>query len=166
VYRFYVQNRHRVNNWDLVDSSARYIAGEYLRDRSREPLYKLMRSENLWERRIAMVATNAWIAKGDTADAYKIAEQLLDDKEDLMHKAVGWMLREAGRQSRETLLAFLEANYARVPRTALRYAIEHLPPEQRKQILAGNFALPSVGKAMPRQKPRSQAETRAAQNER
>ncbi len=148
VYRFYLQNRRRVNNWDLVDSSARYIlgehlAGEHLRDKSRKALYKLVRSRNLWERRIAMVATHAWIAKGDTEDAYKIAQQLLGDKEDLMHKAVGWMLREAGRHSRETLLAFLEANYARVPRTALRYAIEHLPAAQRKQILEGNFAMTS-----------------------
>jgi len=143
VYRFYLQNMRRVNNWDLVDSSARYIAGEHLRDKSRKPLYKLVRSKNLWERRIAMVATHAWIAKGDTEDSYKIAQQLLGDKEDLMHKAVGWMLREAGRHSRETLLAFLEVNYAHVPRTALRYAIEHLPAAQRKQILAGNFAMPS-----------------------
>jgi 3-methyladenine DNA glycosylase AlkD len=140
VCRFYLQNTRRINNWDLVDSSARYIAGEHLRDKSRKALYKLVRSKNLWERRIAMVATHAWIAKGDTEDAYKIAERLLGDKEDLMHKAVGWMLREAGRHSRETLLAFLETNYARVPRTALRYAIEHLPAEQRERVLAGNFA--------------------------
>jgi 3-methyladenine DNA glycosylase AlkD len=96
-----------------------------------------------------MVATHAWIAKGDTEDSYKIAQQLLGDKEDLMHKAVGWMLREAGRHSRETMLAFLEANYASVPRTALRYAIEHLPAASRKQILAGNFALPSSGGKRP-----------------
>ena len=141
IYRFYMGHMSRINNWDLVDSSARYIAGEYLKDKSRKPLYRFVRSRNLWERRMAMVATHAWIDRGDTRDAYSIAQLLLGDKEDLMHKAVGWMLREAGRHSRETLLAFLEANYARVPRTALRYAIEHLPPAHRKQVLAGDFRL-------------------------
>ncbi len=139
VYRIYLRHTNRINNWDLVDTSARYIVGEHLRHRPRQPVYRLARSSNLWERRIAMISTHAWIARGDTADAYAIASLLLQDKHDLIHKAVGWMLREAGRHSRGTLLAFLQRHYAHVPRTALRYAIEHLPATERKKILAGRF---------------------------
>ncbi len=139
VFRFYLQHTDRVNNWDLVDTSARYIVGEHLRDRSRVRVYRLARSKRLWERRIAMVATHAWIAAGDTADAYAIADLLLDDAHDLIRKAVGWMLREAGVHDRAALLRFLRTRYARVARTTLRYAIEHLPAAQRKRILAGDF---------------------------
>ena len=140
VFRFYLQHTDRINNWDLVDTSARYIVGEHLRDRSRARVYRLARSKSLWERRIAMVATHAWIARGDTADAYAIADLLLDDPHDLIRKAVGWMLREAGVHDRAALLRFLRTRYTRVARTTLRYAIEHLPAAQRKRILAGDFA--------------------------
>ena len=140
IFRFYLQHTDRINNWDLVDTSARYIVGEHLRDRSRARVYRLARSKRLWERRIAMVATHAWIVSGDTADAYAIADLLLDDTHDLIRKAVGWMLREAGVHDRAALLRFLRTHYARVARTTLRYAIEHLPVARRKRILAGYFA--------------------------
>ncbi len=140
VFRFYLQHTDHINNWDLVDTSARYIVGEHLRDRSRARIYRLARSKRLWERRIAMVATHAWIASGDTADAYAVADLLLDDRHDLIRKAVGWMLREAGVHDRAALLRFLRTHYARVARTTLRYAIEHLPAAQRRRILAGDFA--------------------------
>jgi 3-methyladenine DNA glycosylase AlkD len=139
VYRAYLDHTDRINNWDLVDTSARYIVGEHLIHRSRRPVYRLARSRNLWERRIAIIATHAWIAGGDTGDAYAIAQLLLADRHDLIHKAVGWTLREAGRHSRATMVAFLREHYARLPRTALRYAIEHLPAPQRRRILAGDF---------------------------
>ena len=138
VFRFYLAHTARINNWDLVDTSARYIVGAYLFDRPRGPVFRLARSRRLWERRIAMVATHDWISRGDVADAYAVAQLLLDDPHDLMHKAVGWMLREAGVVDRTALLTFLRQHYARMPRTALRYAIEHLPPAQRKRILAGD----------------------------
>lgn len=138
ICRFYLSHTAAINNWDLVDTSARYIVGAHLFDRPRARVFRLARSRNMWERRIAMVATHEWISRGDVADAYAIAERLLDDRHDLMHKAVGWMLREAGRHDRNELLRFLRDHYARVPRTALRYAIEHLPPAQRKRILAGD----------------------------
>jgi 3-methyladenine DNA glycosylase AlkD len=137
VFQFYLRHTDRINNWDLVDTSARYIVGEQLRHRSRTRLYRMARSENLWERRIAMVSTHAWIAAADTDDAYAIALLLLEDEHDLIQKAVGWTLREAGRRSRDALLAFLEKHSARLPRTTLRYAIEHLPPAQRRRILSG-----------------------------
>lgn len=140
VFRFYLAHTSRINNWDLVDTSASYIVGAHLRERPRARVYRLARSKHLWERRIAMVATSAWIAEGDTVDAYAIADLLLDDRHDLIQKAVGWMLREAGVHDRAALLRFLRARYPRVPRTTLRYAIEHLPPAQRKRILVGDFA--------------------------
>ncbi len=139
IFRFYLAHTRCINNWDLVDCSARYIVGAHLQRRPRWRLYRLARSKSLWERRIAMVATHAWIAAGDTADAYAIAELLLDDEHDLMHKAVGWSLRQCGDFSRAELLRFLERHYARVPRTALRYAIEHLPQVERTAVLSGNF---------------------------
>ncbi len=140
VLRTYLRHTDRINNWDLVDTSARYIVGEHLRRRPRQRVYRLARSNNLWERRIAIVCTHAWIAAGDTKDAYAVAQLLLDDEHDLIHKALGWTLREAGRRSRGKLMAFLKQHYKRLPRTALRYAIEHLPPPQRKRLLAGKFA--------------------------
>jgi len=138
VFRFYLAHTQGINNWDLVDTSARYIVGAHLFDRPRARVFRLARSKNLWERRIAMVATHDWISRGDVGDAYAVAEMLLDDRHDLMHKAVGWMLREAGVRDRPGLLTFIRAHYARLPRTALRYAIEHLPAPQRKRILDGD----------------------------
>lgn len=139
VFRFYLAHTRGINNWDLVDTSARYIVGAHLFDRPRARVFRLARSKNLWERRIAMVATHEWVRRGDLTDAFAIAELLLDDRHDLMHKAVGWTLREAGARDRARLLRFLRDHYARVPRTALRYAIEHLPAARRKRILAGDL---------------------------
>jgi 3-methyladenine DNA glycosylase AlkD len=143
IVRFYLANTQRINNWDLVDGSCRYILGEHLKTHSRAILDKLARSKSLWERRIAVVSTMTLIWSGELDDAFRISERLLSDQHDLMHKAVGWVLREAGRKDRPRLLAFLRTHYARIPRTALRYAIEHLPPDQRKRILAGDFRPPS-----------------------
>lgn len=139
IVEFYLRNTSRINNWDLVDGSARPILGEHLKTRPRKVLRTLARSKSLWERRIAMVSTMALVWAEELDDAMQIAEMLLDDKHDLIHKAVGWVLREAGRKDRARLLVFLEAHYARLPRTALRYAIEHFSPEQRKKMLAGEF---------------------------
>jgi 3-methyladenine DNA glycosylase AlkD len=142
VFDFYLGHTRYVNNWDLVDTSAPYIVGEHLVHRSRRPLYRLAESPVLWERRIAMIATFAFIERGDLKDTFAIANRLLGDKHDLIHKAIGWMLREAGVQSRPSLLAFLKRHYSRMPRTALRYAIEHLPKVQRKKALQGHFVRP------------------------
>lgn len=140
IYEFYLNNTKRVNNWDLVDSSAGYIVGTYLLDKPRDILYKLAKSKSIWERRIAMISTLAFIVKGESEDALKIAEILLTDKEDLMHKAVGWMLREVGKRvSRNELVTFLKKHYNQIPRTTLRYSIEHFPPEKRKAFLVGTF---------------------------
>lgn len=152
---YYRANLARANNWDLVDLSAWQILGRALRDeelraspRAPSPpaeLVTLARSPNLWERRVAMVATFAWIKEGEAEPARAIAAMLLGDREDLMHKAVGWMLREVGkRASREALVSFLEAHAEAMPRTALRYAIEHFAPEERAPWLArgrGKIAL-------------------------
>jgi 3-methyladenine DNA glycosylase AlkD len=139
IVAFYLGNTACIDSWDLVDGSAPYILGEHLKTRPRAILRKLARSQSLWERRIAMVATLRLVRNGDLDDALRIAEMLLNDKHDLIHKAVGWVLREVGRKDRSRLLAFLESNYHRLPRTTLRYAIEHFTPDQRKKMLAGNF---------------------------
>jgi 3-methyladenine DNA glycosylase AlkD len=124
--------RGRVNNWDLVDASAEYALGGWLNDRDRSVLDDLAASPVLWERRVAVIATFAFIKRGDASTTLALAERLLDDREDLMHKAVGWMLREVGKRvSREALLGFLDAHAARMPRTMLSYATEHLDPELR-----------------------------------
>lgn len=142
IVNFYLRNTGRINNWDLVDMSCRCILGEYLKTRPRRVLRELARSESLWERRIAMVSTMALVWDGDLEDAIEIAEMLLDDKHDLIHKAVGWVLREAGRKDRTRLLSFLERYYSRLPRTTLRYAIEHFSPEERRQMMTGKFLSP------------------------
>lgn len=139
IFNLYLANLRYVNNWDLVDSSAPQIVGSHLLDQRRKLLYTLAKSKAHWERRVAIVATQALIRAGETEDTYAIAALLLEDKHDLIHKATGWMLREAGRCSRTMLLDFLKQHYNALPRTALRYAIEHLPPQHRKQILAGHF---------------------------
>ncbi len=136
-YDFYLAHLAHVNNWDLVDTSAANIVGIHLIDRPRAPLYKLARSKSMWERRVAMVATYAFIRQGEHADAVAIAEALLSDDHDLIHKATGWMLREVGKRVGEApLRAFLRDHAATMPRTALRYAIERLPPAERKTWLA------------------------------
>jgi 3-methyladenine DNA glycosylase AlkD len=139
IVEFYLRNTAAMNNWDLVDGSAPYILGEHLKTHPRKILRKLAKSKSLWERRIAMVATLRLVRNSELDDALTIAEILLDDTHDLIDKAVGWVLREAGRKDRQRLLAFLESHYNRLHRTTLRYAIEHFPPEQRKQMLSGKF---------------------------
>lgn len=138
IYQFYLKNTKHINNWDLVDTSARDIVGKYLilHPEERKKLYTLVKSKNLWERRIAIIATHAFIQKNDFTDTLKISELLLHDKEDLMHKAVGWMLREIGKHDVTVLVKFLQVHKNKMPRTALRYAIEHFPPEIRKSYLA------------------------------
>ncbi len=139
IVDLYLRNTKYINNWDLVDCSCREIVGAHLLTGSRRLLTKLAKSKSLWERRIAMISTMRLVREGDLDDPLRIAEMLLDDRHDLIHKAVGWVLREVGDVDRPTLVAFLKQHYARVPRTALRYAIEHFPPGDRKNILAGNF---------------------------
>jgi len=139
VFDFYLKNAGFINNWDLVDTSSPQIVGEHLLTRRRDVLYRLAKSRSLWERRIAMVSTLAFIRQGDLADVFALAELLLQDKHDLMHKAIGWMLREAGKRSIADLQGFLAEHYASLPRTTLRYAIERLPEEQRRRALQGQF---------------------------
>ena len=136
LYRTYLDNTASVNNWDLVDVSAAPVVGGFLAHRDRTPLDGLAQSSVLWERRIAMVATHHFLRRGETADAYRIAELLLDDREDLIHKAVGWSLREAGKRvDRDELRRFLDQHATAMPRTCLRYAIEHFPPAERQHYL-------------------------------
>lgn len=140
LYHFYLSHRERINNWDLVDVSAPHIVGAYLLRHPRDVLYRLVRSKVLWDRRIAIISTHAFIRKGDLRDAFKLSERLLADEEDLMHKAVGWTLREAGKKDPRKLMAFLRQHAPRMPRTALRYAIERLPEATRKRILKSSKA--------------------------
>ena len=137
IYRLYLANTTRVNNWDLVDSSARHIVGGYLSERDKGPLLELARSELLWERRIAIMATGHFIGQGRFDDTLRLAEMLLTDSEDLIHKAVGWMLREVGNRDREAEEAFLQRHYRAMPRVMLRYAIERFPEERRRTYLEG-----------------------------
>jgi 3-methyladenine DNA glycosylase AlkD len=139
IFRFYLGHAHRANNWDLVDTSAPYIVGEHLKKRPRHLLDRLAASRNVWKRRIAIVSTLALIREGEIEDTFRIAENLLSDRHDLIHKAVGWMLREAGKNSPRALLKFLRSQYSSIPRTTLRYAIERFPATYRAKILAGHF---------------------------
>jgi 3-methyladenine DNA glycosylase AlkD len=136
IFRAYVKNASHVNNWDLVDSSAPQIVGAHLATRRRGLLDRLARSENLWERRIAIIATHHFIRNGEFDDTIRIAKRLLDDEHDLIHKAVGWMLREVGKRDLRTLETFLEEHAHEMPRTMLRYAIERMTPAQRKRFMA------------------------------
>ena len=135
IYRLYLRRTDRINNWDLVDVTAPAVVGIHLLTRSRAPLRRLARSRNVWERRIAIVATAALIRRDDFSETVWIAELLLGDEHDLIHKAVGWMLREVGKRDEATLRRFLDAHAARMPRTALRYAIERLPPAHRRKYM-------------------------------
>ncbi len=135
IYRFYLDHTCRINNWDLVDLSAPQVVGGYLVNRSRRPLYRLVRSKSLWERRIAILATFTFIRQGDFADTLALADLLLGDREDLIHKAVGWMLREIGKRDLAVLEAFLEPRCKTMPRTMLRYAIEKFPEPKRQACL-------------------------------
>jgi 3-methyladenine DNA glycosylase AlkD len=137
IYDLYLANTAYVNNWDLVDGSAEYIVGPWLADKPKYVLFELARSSAVWERRIAMIATFAYIKKGDCTVALQVAEALLNDRHDLIHKAIGWMLRETGKKcGRETLTAFLDKHAATMPRTALRYALEHFGPEERRHYMS------------------------------
>lgn len=137
VFNFYMRNRKRVNNWDLVDISAPLIVGESLREGNGEIaiLYDLAGSENLWDRRISIVATFAFIRAGELKHTFALSKRLLKDKEDLMHKACGWMLREAGKRDKKALMRFLDRYGAQMPRTMLRYAIERFPEKVRRGYL-------------------------------
>ena len=139
IYHLYISNIKRVNNWDLVDVSAPAIVGAYLYDKSREPLYELAQSGHLWSRRVAMLSTLYFINQGDFGDSLKIARTLLDDDHDLIHKAVGWMLREIGKRDRKAEEQFLARHYKEMPRTMLRYAIERFPESKRKRYLSGTI---------------------------
>jgi len=135
VFKFYVKNLKNINNWDLVDLSCPKIIGKYLFDKDRDLLYKLAMSDNLWKKRIAIVSTYYFIKENDFKDTLKISKMLLGDKHDLIHKAVGWMLREMGKRDEKILIEFLEKEYYNIPRTALRYAIERLEESKRKYFL-------------------------------
>ena len=137
IYDLYLANTKHINNWDLVDLSAPRIVGAYLETRSRKPLDCLAKSASLWERRISILATGWFIHYGEFADTLRIAEKLLHDKEDLIHKAVGWMLREVGKRDVALLEEFLGRHCRVMPRTMLRYAIERFPEEKRRKYMKG-----------------------------
>ena len=137
ILRIYLANTRHINNWDLVDTSAPSIVGPHIDPRRPVLLERLARSKSLWERRIAMLATLHWIRKGQTAVAFRIATLLLGDKHDLIHKAAGWMLREAGQRDQLALERFLARNGPRMPRTMLRYAIERFSKAVRQRYLRG-----------------------------
>jgi 3-methyladenine DNA glycosylase AlkD len=135
LFELYLRRHDRINNWDLVDRSAQFVVGAYLFEKPRKVLYKLARSKNVWERRTAIVSTGYFIRKGELDDSFKIAEILMDDPHDLIHKATGGWIREAGKQDLPKLLGFLDKHAATMPRTALRYSIEHLDDKRRKHYL-------------------------------
>ena len=135
IYEFYLENTKFINNWDLVDLSVRDIIGAYLYNRDKTPLYELAKSNNLWERRIAIIATYYFIRQNEFEDTINIAEILLNDREDLIHKAVGWMLREVGKKDLAVEEIFLKRHYKGIPRTMVRYAVERFPEEKRKRYL-------------------------------
>jgi 3-methyladenine DNA glycosylase AlkD len=137
IFDFYLEHTAFINNWDLVDASAAQIVGGWLRGRSHAPLTGLARSALLWERRIAMIATFDGIRRGEFDEALRIADLLLNDEHDLIHKAVGWLLREIGRRDRDVERRFLATRYRSMPRTMLRYAIEHFPEAERRRYLNG-----------------------------
>jgi 3-methyladenine DNA glycosylase AlkD len=139
VYECFMAHRNRINNWNLVDGSAPYISGPYLLKRDRSVLWSLADSPVLWDRRIAVLSTFAFIGAGDFDDALMLYAQLLADPHDLMHKACGWMLREVGKRDEARLLSFLQTHYAGLPRTTLRYAIEKFDAATRQALLQGRF---------------------------
>ena len=138
IYDAYLANTRYVNNWDLVDASAPGIVGRHLQEGGRAELRRLARSRSVWERRIAIVATFHYIRQNDFADTFRVARLLLQDQHDLIHKAVGWMLREVGKRDQPAEEKFLARHYRNMPRTMLRYAIERFPEERRLQYLHGS----------------------------
>jgi 3-methyladenine DNA glycosylase AlkD len=139
IYEFYLKNTSRINNWDLVDLSAPNIVGDFCSIEGTEILKLLAKSENIWERRIAILSTAPFIRKRIFGETLAISDMLIKDKHDLIHKAVGWMLREVGKRNQEVLEIFLKDRYKTMPRTMLRYAIERFPEERRKAYLKGNI---------------------------
>jgi 3-methyladenine DNA glycosylase AlkD len=139
IYRLYLKKTKFINSWDLVDGSAHHIVGDYLMNKNKAPLYRLAKSENLWERRIAILATFHFIKHGKYEETLKIAKILLTDEEDLIHKAVGWMLREIGKRDMISEEMFLKQHYKKMPRTMLRYAIEKFPEPKRQKYLKGKI---------------------------
>lgn len=139
IYELYLKHTKFVNNWDLVDGSAEHIVGAFLRGRSKKPLYSLAKSKNLWERRISIMSTFHFIKHNEFSETLKISEILLADDEDLIHKAVGWMLREIGKRHLPLEKKFLKEHYKAMPRTMLRYAIEKFPESERQRYLKGNI---------------------------
>ncbi len=137
IFNFYLKNAKHINNWDLVDISAPNIVGDFLLNKNKKILYKLAKSKNLWEKRISVISTFAFIKEKKFNDALKISEILLKDKHDLIHKAVGWMLREIGKRDKKILENFLKEYYKIMPRTMLRYAIERFEEGERKKWLRG-----------------------------
>jgi len=136
-HRLYLDNTRFVNNWDLVDASAPHLVGDYLRNRGKDTLTRLAAARSLWERRMAIMATFAYIKAGDFGETLRIARLLLADPEDLIHKAVGWMLREVGKRDLAAAEAFLQTHHREMPRTMLRYAIERFPEAKRRAYLKG-----------------------------
>ncbi len=139
IYHLYLANTRWINNWDLVDVTVYHIVGAFLLDRDKADLYQLAVSESLWERRIAIIATFYFIKQHHFEDTLKIANLLLDDTEDLIHKAVGWMLREVGKRDGAVMESYLKPRYRKMPRTMLRYAIEKLPESRRQAYLKGQI---------------------------
>jgi len=138
IFEFYVSHSRYINNWDLVDGSAPRIVGEYLLDKKITLLIMYAKSGDLWEKRISIISTFAFINKGRTKETYQIADLLLDEKHDLLQKAVGWMLRETGKRiSKKNLENYLKTRYKKMGRTALQYTIEHFPKEERQKYLKG-----------------------------
>jgi len=141
IYELYLQNTQFINSWDLVDGSAQYIVGAFLMDKSKEPIYRLAKSDNLWERRIAILSTFHFIKHDNYVETLKISKILLSDEQDLIHKAVGWMLREIGKRHMLTEEIFLKKHYKKMPRTMLRYAIEKFPESKRQKYLRGDYTM-------------------------
>lgn len=136
IFDFYLKNTKNINNWDLVDVSCPRIVGMYLKDKNRKQLYQFAESKNLWEKRISIVSTYTFIRNGDFSDTLKISEMLLKDKHDLIHKAVGWMLREVGKKDEKTLKLFLDKHHKVMPRTMLRYSLERLSKMDKAKYMA------------------------------
>ena len=135
LFNLYLSQTKRINNWDLIDLSCRFIIGEYLLDKSRDILYQLAQSSLLWDNRIAIVSTYAFIRKGQLEDTYALSDLMMQHPHDLMHKAIGWMLREAGKRNPERLYDYVMSHRADMPRTMLRYAIEKFSPKERTILM-------------------------------
>ena len=140
LFDLYIKRHDRINNWDLVDLAAQYVIGRYLHDKRRDLLYKLAISKKMWERRTAIVATSYFLRQGEVEETFTIAELIVNDKEDLVNKAMGGWIREAGKQDSKRLLSFLDKHAATMPRVGLRYAIEHLNKKQKEFYMGAKDA--------------------------